>query len=344
MTSPDPSVAKKPPRRLGLYGPFIALGLAVAVWSFVWLSLTATLERRLNDLRGQPEASGGRPDWRGLTVTGFPFRIDVDFTGAAWRDASGFQVAAPILKTEAFAWAPDHWVASAPGGVTVTRPGKGALIVTAKVLRASLFQATAHPPRFSLEGLGLTFTPGPGADPFFVQSAAELHLHTRAGPDNQGAFYVELDKAAARPDGVLGSVAAGKPLTLNADAIYSRADAFTGATWADSVRAWSDAGGRLDVRRLLIQPGAASLDARGGGLTVDADGRLKGSLVATLIQAPRVLTVMADKGKVSPQALAGALLVLAARGAGPTVPITLGFQAGRTLVGPVAHGPAPKGY
>ncbi len=343
MTSPDPAVSRKPPRRVFLYAPFVALGLAVVVWAFVWLSLTASIERRLDALRDQPAASG-RLDWRTRTVSGFPFRIDVDFTDVAWRGASGLQVAAPSLKTEAFAWAPGHWVASAPGGVTVTRPGKGDLIVTAKVLRASLFDMAAHPPRFSLEGLDLTFTPGPGAEPFFAESAAELHVHTRAGPDNQGAFYVELDRAAARPDGLLGRIAAGKPLTLIADAIYSRADAFTGATWADAVRSWSEAGGRLDVRRLLIQPGAACLDAQGEGLTVDPDGRLRGSLNTTLTQAPRALTVMVGAGKVSPQALAGALVVLAAQGSAPAARITLGFQAGRTILGPVALGPAPKVY
>jgi hypothetical protein len=329
---------------LGLYAPFVLLGLAIVVWSFVWLALTSTVERRLDALRGQLAASGGRLDWQTRTVSGFPFRIDVNFTDLAWRDASGLAVAAPTLKTEAFAWAPGHWVASAPGGVTVTRPGKGDLIVTARVFRASLFDLGAHPPRLSLEGLGLTFTPGPGADSFFVESASELHIHTRAGPDNQGAFYVELDKAIARPDGLLGAIAAGKPLTLIADAIYARADAFSGATWTQAVKSWSAAGGRVDVRRLLIQPGDVVLDARGEDLTVDPDGRLRGALQASFAQAPRALTAMADKGRISPQALAAALVVLAAQGPSPTVRIALGFQAGRTTLGPVALGPAPKVY
>ena len=86
MTSPDPAVPRKPPRRVFLYAPFVALSLAVVVWAFVWLSLTASIERRLDALRDQP-AGSGRLDWRTRTVSGFPFRIDVDFTDVAWRGA-----------------------------------------------------------------------------------------------------------------------------------------------------------------------------------------------------------------------------------------------------------------
>ena len=220
----------------------------------------------------------------------------------------------------------------------------GAVRIAAKVLRASLSDLASHPAAFSLEGIGLVFAPAPGAAPYFLQSAAELHIHTRAGPSDQGAFLVEFDRAMSTPASALGRIAAGKSVTLVADAIYSHAGTFAGSTWARAVDAWAAAGGRLEVRRLHLAAGDAAFDAKGAGLSASVEGRLEGALDVSLRHGDRMLTALAQTGAIDPDAARLASAVLQAAPAGALDHTTSTFQAGRTTVGPVALGAAPKVY
>jgi len=337
MNSPTTPVRA---RRLGLYGPLIALAIAAVAWSLGWLWLKGEVGRRLDAAR--QSGSGAALTWTGRRVYGYPFRLDVDFTGVSWREPTGWGLTAPTLKTETFVFAPGHWMAIAPDGVILSRPEGGDVRVTARVLRASLSGLDGHPPTFSLEGLGLAFTPVAGASPYFLRDAAELHAHTRAGPADQGAFYVELDRATA--NGALGQVAAGKPVNVIADAIYSHAGALAGPSWASAIGAWSGAGGQINLRRIRLVAGETTLDAHGATLSIDGEGRLAGALVGRLSRGAAALTALSEAGIVDPAVARTAATVLAASPAGAAEPVTLDFQAGRTTLGPVAVGASPKVY
>ncbi len=331
------------PRRLGLYAPFVVLLAFAVAWSGGWLWLRGEILRRLDAARRPASASGRTLDWASRSVSGFPFRLDLTLTGLRLREPSGWAIAVPTLQAEALVFAPTHWVAVAPGGATFTRPAGGAVIVGAKVLRASLSDLGDRPPRVSVEGIGLTFRPAPGADPFFLTAAEEFHLHTRAVPAEEGAIFLGLDRAKASLPGLMGRIAAGGPVNLTAEATYTHAASLAGPDWASAVNAWSVAGGVLDVRRLRLAAGDAVIDAHAGILTVDDDGRLRGALAATLRQAPRALAVMGGPGGLAPEAADAAAQVVGARG-GAVAAVTLDFQAGQTTLGPATLGPAPKVY
>jgi len=334
-----------PPRasRLGLYGPFVAVAMALAIWSGGWLWMKAKAEQALDAMAAQRQAAGGSFVWRDRRFSGYPFRLDVDFTGLAWREPTGWALAAPSLKAETSVFTPGHWVAFAPDGAILGRPVGGAVRITAKVLRASVSDPAAHPPTLSLEGVGLAFAPAPGAAPFFLDNAAELHLHTRAGPADQGAFFFELDRATPAPLSVLGRLAAGKTVTVTADVLFSRAGKMAGSSWARAVDAWASAGGQLQVRRLRLTTRDTALDAQGSGLSADGD-RLSGALQTTLSHGDRMLSALAASGALDPAAARIAAAVLQAAHVGTLDHATLTFQAGRTTVGPVALGAAPKVY
>jgi hypothetical protein len=95
---------------------------------------------------------------------------------------------------------------------------------------------------------------------------------------------------------------------------------------------------------LHLAVGDAALDAHGDGLTASRDGRLDGMLDASVRQGDRMLTALAQTGVVDPAAARMAEAVLQAAPAGGVGHTTLTFQAGRTTLGPVALGPAPKVY
>lgn len=341
MTMPKKAT---PPSRLGLYGPFIAVAMALVAWSGGWWWMKAKAEQALDTVAAQRLAAGGSFVWRTRRIYGYPFRLDMDVTGLAWREPTGWALAAPTLKAEASVFAPGHWVAFAPDGAILGRPVGGAVRVTAKVLRASISDPGAHPPTFSLEGIGLVFAPAPGAAPFFLGDAAELHLHTRARPADQGAFFIELARATPAPQSALGRLAAGKTVTVTADGLYTRAGDLAGPSWARAIDAWTVAGGRLQVRRLRLTAGDNTLDAQGAGLSADGEGRLQGALDATLSHGDRMLSALAADGSLDPGAARIAAAVLLAAHTGTFDHATLTFQAGRTTVGPVALGAAPKVY
>jgi hypothetical protein len=343
MTLPENRPSRKP-SRMGLYAPFAALLLAAALWAAGWTWMRAEVFRRMDLAAAALGEAGYRADWSHRTLSGFPFRLDLDLAQPRLREVSGWGLSAPRLKAEAFVFAPDHWVIVAPDGVTFTRRRGGAVLVGAKALRASLSDPGAHPPRLSVEGVGLTFAPGPGAAPIAFSEAAELHLHTAAGPADQGAFFLSLDKARTTGTGVLAAIAAGSAVTLTADAIFSHASALKGQGLARALRAWTDAGGGLTIRRLSLEAGAAMADARSGAVAIDADGRLKGGLDFTLKQGPRLLAALTGRTALAPGTAGLAEAVLAAHAQGDHATIRVDFQAGQTTLGPVAIGPAPRVY
>ncbi len=332
------------PRRLGLWAPFILTFVAFLILSGVWFWMRGEVTRRMDDARTAAVDAGWTLAWGHRSISGFPFRLDVKLETVRAREPSGWGVAAPRLSAEAFVFAPTHWVAVAPDGVTIVRRKGGPLVVTAKALRASVSEASATPPRISVEGLGLTFSTPPGAAPFLLRGATEFHLHTKAGPDNQGAVYIEVDGATTRLTGLLARIADGSPSSLVLDAIFSNAAALRGHYWTAAERSWAASGGQLNLRRLRITAGQADIDARAGVLGVGGDGRLRGHIDLVLRQAPRTLGAMGAEGTLAPETARAAATLAGAVQQGPLASLPLSFQAGRTTLGPLAVGPAPRIY
>jgi hypothetical protein len=329
------------PRRLGLYAPFALLAIAIIALSASWFRARGRVAAALEAARTPRAGSPVTLSFAARRISGYPFRLDLDLDGARLTDPSGWSLAAPKVKAEAYLFAPGHWVIVAPDGVTVGRRRDGPLVVRAKALRASLSDPGRRPPRLSVEGLDLTFATPAGAKPFLLSAAKAFHFHAKAGPDDQGAAYLEIDQADARPEGLLGRVAAGRPVGLVADGIYSHADALAGDDWPQALRDWTQAGGALELRRLRLTAGDALIEAKAGTLTAGGDGRLQGALDLTVRQAAGVVGAMGGLGALSPDAARAALAVAAVRGA-PAASLTLHFEAGRTTLGPVALGPAPR--
>jgi hypothetical protein len=325
---------RRKPRRLGLYLPWGALVIFAAGWSLAWLWLIGQTQSRLDAGAAALRKVGWTVAWDSRHVGGYPFRLDVDVTGLRLADPSGWAVALPALKSEAFAFAPANWVFYVPGGLTFSRPDGGPVNVTAGTLRASINGWDETPPRISLEGGDLTFAAAPGAKPFSLTSAKSLQFYTRAGPSQQAALFLSVDGGVALPGSWVGQIADGKPVAIKLDGIISHADALHGEGWRGLMANWSANGGTFDVHQLTLTAGDAALDARKGGLAVTDDGNLEGVLEATLRDESRVLAV-AQSGRSAPSNPAVPTNALA-------VPLT--FRDGATWIGPLKLAPAPRVY
>lgn len=344
MSLPDTTAPRKP-RRLGLWLPFAVLGLLIASWSGAWVWARGQTSARMDAAVQALGKAGYQISWKQRTIGGYPFRMDVTLTDAQVREPSGWGLEAPRIEGEAFMHALTSWLIAAPDGITFVRPLGGPVAVKGQVIRASLTHPGARPPSVSFEGVKLVFTPQPGAQPFALTAADRVEFHLRAGPDDEGGVFARVDNGKAALTGLLARVAGGKPISIVWNSTLSKMRAFTGAAWPDAVRHWSNAGGQMTVRQAGVTAGDAVVGVNGGTLGVGTDGRLNGVLQVTLRQGPRGLAAMGDTGLIAPESAQAATLVVQARqGAGDATQATINFQAGRTTLGPVALGAAPKVY
>lgn len=297
------------------------------------------MERYVSGVR----QAGYSVSWGERKVGGFPFRIDVRWTGVALSEPSGWGLTVPELKAEAYVYAPDHWVAVASEGARFTRRDGGSVNVAARVLRASLVGSGAPFPRLTIEGEGLAFQTKPGAAPYWLEGADHLQFHLRPGPADQGALLLRIVGARARLSGLVAQIAQGGPVSVVWDSVFSHASAVRGQDWPSAIKAWSAANGALTVRQATLTAGESILILKGGDLTTGTDGRIKGALDAQLRSAPKAFAAMGEQGAMPPQTvMAAQQATQATPGDDTPVSVTLTFQDGKTLLGPLEISPAPR--
>jgi len=343
---PDPSAPRKP-SRIRLY---LALGLFLLVvvgWTAAWIWARGEARDRMDAAVETLKRAGYEVGWKDRGIGGYPFRLNVTLTEARIRDRSGWALDAPQLEAQAFMHAPTSWVIAAPQGLTFTRPVGGPVQVSGKLIRASLSHLTNTPPNLSFEGVGLTFQPAAGAQPFGLQAAERIEFHLRQAPSEVGdeaGVWLSVKNGKARLSGLLGRIAGEKPISIEWDGRMSKISAFHGTDWPDAVRSWVAAGGRMNVKRGGLTAGDALVGVNSGSLGVGSDGRAVGVLDVSLRQAPRALDVLGDTGTIPQDRAQAAAAVAEARQTGDLARATLNFEAGQTTLGPVAITPAPKVY
>lgn len=347
MSLPEPAAPRKS-SPLIIYVAFGLTLLLVAGWSGAWVWARGQLAARLDAGADGLRRAGYEVSWSARSLGGYPFRLDVTLTDAVIRDRSGWALQTPRLEGEAPLYAPTHWVVAAPEGLTFVRPVGGPVRVTGKLVRASVTHLANTPPNISFEGVDLAFQPAAGAQPFALSSAQRIEVHLRRAPaeiGDEAGVWVSIKDAKARLTGLIGRIAGDKPVSFEWDSRLSHASALKGRSWADLIRNWTAAGGRMNVKQAGLTAGDALAGANTGTLTVDSDGRINGALELSLREAPRALGVMGATGAVPEAQAAAATAVVEARSAGAdAVRATLAFQAGRTTLGPVALAPAPRVY
>jgi len=344
---PDQDAPRKPPRRFWLVAPYILVALAFLGWSAGWMVLKGQMEQQMDRAAADLRKAGFEVAWKERKLAGYPFRFSVTLTEARLREPSGWGLDVPVLKAEASAFNVQHWMLVASDGAVITRPVSGGLRVAGKALRASLVATDAPLPRIAVEGVQLIFTPEPGARPFALSKAEKLEFHLVPGGKDEAALLFRIDGGKAATGGLTARLAGEKPVSVLWDSLISQRDALTGPDWPQAVRHWTGAGGTMTLRKGGLTLGDTSLGMGSGSLTVGVDGRLRGSLDAQLTKGSGGLLAMGETGLIEPNSAQIAAAVVQARelmNDGKSAQATISFEAGRTTLGPVAIGPAPKVY
>jgi hypothetical protein len=304
-----------PRRKRGIALPFILAAIVIAAWSGGWWYMRGEAMRRMDETARTMGDKGYRLTWSERTVSGFPFRLDVNLKDATVSEPSGWQLTAPLIKAEAYIYRLDHWVMVTPQGLTFTRPDGGAVIVQGKAMRASLSDLDKHPPSLMLEGVDLTFNPEAGAKPYFLSAARQLNMKIMAGPDDLGGVLLHIGGARMALEGLAARATEGAPVDMDLNLTLTKMSALKGEDWEGAARAWARDGGVIQVRQAQVTGGAAKLSASAGTLTPDANGRLSGDLDATL----------------------GDLT-----GSGQALQGRVSLSEGKARIGPLEIGPSPR--
>jgi len=330
---PDPSAPSQPPssvqspvrrpRRFWLFAPYVALLIAVLIWSAFWWVESGRLQRKVTDAAKALQMQGYVAQWSSMKVDGYPFRLHLVLIGPKLADSAGWSLSATRLEAVALAYAPDTWGLAAPQGLIFSQPGQGDVSVSGKAIRASLGGLGSAQPRLSFEGDALTLAAAQGAAAPSLAAIDKLELHLQPGPNDQAALLIRLDGGVLRPEAGLAKMAAGKPFNLLWDARLTRLSTLRGSNWPGALQAWRNAGGSLTVANAELGVGGLTLKGQGGPLSVDPDGRLKGELPLKL-----------DAGQGANTTLLTALGLLG--------PVPLRFQDSRASIGPIPVGAALK--
>lgn len=279
---PEPAAEPQPKRhpRFWLWAPYVLILTAFVVWSGVWLGLSLKLRSEIDARAKALRAQGYQVAWSAMKVEGWPFRFELALTETRLGEPSGWAVAAPILKGVSAPWAADRWTFAAADGLTLTRPGKGPLAVAGRAIRASVSGLGGAAPRLSFEGLDLSLSPAAGGQPAPFSAADRFEVHLQPGPDDQAALLIRLEDAKLEPASALSHLAT--TLNLTWDSRLAHLSALKGANWTGAVRAWTAAGGTMNVTDGKLTLGGLTLQGSGGPLTVGDDGRLRGSVAMTV--------------------------------------------------------------
>jgi hypothetical protein len=332
---PEPDAPGKP-RRFWLFLPFVLVGLLVVAICLWWVYLDHQLEASLDRMaagQGRVHASNSA-----RRIEGFPFRLELMLDDPNFSEPSGWGLAAPRLEAVASVFDPTHAVILAPRGVVLSRPGKGAVAIEGRVLRASLGGFGGGRPRFDVEAKAIAIQPRPGAIPMPFSAVDGFEVHLRPESGDQDRLFLALEGATPTPGTPMSRAADGKT-SLQLEATVSQAHALRGGDWPAILRSWQAAGGVFKVVKSQATVGRAVLSADDSALGLEPDGRLHGKLDLRLKEGPEAMMALGAAGVLPPDT--------AAVGAGLAprqAHVALKFRAGETMVGPISIGKAPRLY
>src|ERR1700712_2977756 len=167
--------------RFWLYAPITIFALIAAAAMAHWWVVAGAFEKKLAALKGHEAVPGITLDWSSVTVGGFPFRIDADFTNLSARGAGAHGTFAWssekfALHARTYGRATDVFEAAGQHHLRWTDASGGAH--AAAFLPAS-FHASAVTDKRGLARADIDILDAGGKD----FTAGRLQLHMRRDPD-----------------------------------------------------------------------------------------------------------------------------------------------------------------
>lgn len=323
-----------------------AVIVAALAWGGWWWFSAGVRERALQAWLADRRADGWTAEAGGIRRGGFPNRVDIFIDDLALADPeAGWAWSADGFQILSLAYRPQEVIVAWPGEQVVATP-LDTLRLTGDVLRASVrFEPSTRLAldRSTLEAGNLQVK----ADGGWTAGIGQALLATRqAAAGTPFAHDISLEATGIALPDLLGDDLAGGTLPRTIDRLALDATAGFDRPWD---RPSVDAGGAilraLDIRDLTLVWGSLKLEAE-GRLVADADGRAEGSLDIRARDWRTMLAIAETSGTLDPgvtaAARAGLSLLAGLGGARDELDVTLDFGGGRTRLGPIPLGAAPR--
>ena len=254
--------------RFWLFAPLV-LFFALAAWAIAhWWVLASALDRKLTALNGHEAAPGITLSYASKTISGFPFNIDVVFTGfvAEGQGAHGpFRWTSDKFALHRLTFGRIQDLYEAAGNQTLSwTDGRGKnhrLKFLPGSLRASAIGDDNGLARFDLDVIAAGGSDSDGA-PF---TAARSQLHLRRDP-KADALDVMISGDDIKSAGPIAGLFGNHIKTLRIYATLTQGSAFTGllggrTSWAQASTDWQAKGGQAQIGPVAIQSSGLNLSA-----------------------------------------------------------------------------------
>lgn len=347
--------------RFWLYMPFVLLGVVAAGWSTAWFVVRGRVADGVESWR-QREATRGRV-WTcpGESIAGYPFRIEYSCAKPmlTWGPQDGRLTATTgAVVFVAQIYEPSHVVLEADGPANIALPGGGTLELNWRDLRASIGGRDNRIDRLSLvvDGSLARLTHADGA--VEVAGSKLLDLQMRPNPtrwDADGAADIALTVTGAAIPALDALLQTSDIADIALRAAATQVRELPARNPAESLDAWRDRGGMLEIAALSIAKGDKRLEAS-GQVGLDPRRRLSGQLDLQAAGLDALVSRLTGGNSRMTSLVIGGLSLLAPRGAkaqgqlpgggspddkprqsrpGLSPLPTLSFAQGRLLVGPI---------
>jgi hypothetical protein len=328
--------------RFWLYAPFVLLASLAAAWGAFWFVVRGRVADAVDTALAR-EAGLGR-SWSCLdrSISGFPFRVELrcaslELTSMRWGDAVKLQTGPSLALGQIYS--PGLVILQITGPLQASLPEGRKLDLAWARLEASLRHDGVAPQQVSLvmtEPNATLAAPGQASEGW---RAASLEIHLRRNPtrpaSDQATDLAISTKGSVLPalDALLGTNEAGD---VDIQATLTQAEAFKLGFNPDALERWRNAGGQVELTKLVSVKGPARIEAS-GLLLLDQTHRVSGQIQASLAGIKQIAGV--PVGGV----LGGLGGLLGGRSSAPAPGATPGLTAlppvvlreGRVYLGPI---------
>ncbi len=285
-------------RRTGLrYTILLFIVFAVvAGWTGIWKYAADKAQVTIDGWRAREAKAGRVYDCGSQSVSGYPFRIEVncDQASALFRSNDP-----PVeLKTNglivmAQVYQPGLLISEFHGPLSIGEPGKlPDVIADWKVAQSSVRGTPAAPERASLVFDGPAVDRMKDGDRQNLLHAKHIEIHGRIAEGSAAnkpviEIALQLDQASAP----MLHPAATQPIDANMTALLRGMNDFSPKPWSARFREIQAAGGRIDVTKARVQQGDI-LAIGEGSVSLNDNGRLEGQLRVTVAGLDQFLTAI----------------------------------------------------
>jgi hypothetical protein len=285
-------------RRTGLrYTILLFIVFAVvAGWTGIWKYAADKAQVTIDGWRAREAKAGRVYDCGSQSVSGYPFRIELncDQASALFRsNEPPVELKANGLIVMAQVYQPGLLISEFHGPLSIGEPGKlPDIIADWKVAQSSVRGTPAAPERASLVFDGPAVDRMKDGDRQNLLHAKHIEIHGRIAEGSAAnkpviEIALQLDQASAP----MLHPAATQPIDANMTALLRGMNDFSPKPWSARFREIQAAGGRIDVTKARVQQGDI-LAIGEGSVSLNDNGRLEGQLRVTVAGLDQFLTAI----------------------------------------------------